>query len=90
MKGYWDPEFEPSVEEIVDYMAILSVSFLWRAHTQGNFLIQHMAGGGHVRANWLKPRAPIYTCTEHVQFVDVSLFKLWWRTVACFHEGRGI
>ena len=36
MKGYWDLEFEPSVEEIVDYrcdMAILSVCFLWQAHT---------------------------------------------------------
>ena len=26
MKGCWDPEFEPSVEEIVDYPMIL----LWR------------------------------------------------------------
>ena len=39
----WDPEFEPSVEEIVDYqwynniMAILSVHFLWRARTLGGF-----------------------------------------------------
>jgi hypothetical protein len=40
MKGCWDPEFEPSVEEIVDYrwdMAILSVRFLWRGHTLGGF-----------------------------------------------------
>ena len=31
MTGCWDPEFEPSVEEIVDYrwyMAILSLRFL--------------------------------------------------------------
>ena len=27
--------------------------------------------GGHVRINWLKPRAPIYTYTEHAQFVGV-------------------
>ena len=43
MKGCWDPEFEPSVEEIVDYrwdMAILSVRFLWRACTRGDFPIQ--------------------------------------------------
>ena len=38
--------------------------------------------GGHVRANRLKPRAPIYTYTEHAQFVDVSKFKLWRRTVS--------
>ena len=32
--------------------------------------------GGHVRVNWLKPRAPIlYAYTEHAQFVDVSWFK---------------
>ena len=28
--------------------------------------------GGHVRVNRLKPRAPIYTCTEYAQFVGVS------------------
>ena len=32
MKGYWGPEFEPSVEEIMDYLMIsllrLSVRFL--------------------------------------------------------------
>ena len=57
MKGCWDPEFEPSIEEIVDYrwynMAILSVCFLWRARTLGGFpySIQHMAGGGHIRCH---------------------------------------
>ena len=42
MKGCWDLEFEPSVEEIVDHrwdMAILSVRFLWRARTGRNFPI---------------------------------------------------
>ena len=34
--------------------------------------VKHMAGGDHVRVNRLKPRAPIYACTEHAQFVDVS------------------
>ena len=74
--GCWDPEFEPSVEEIVDYryMAILSVRFLWRARTLGDFLFSLAYGsGGHVRVNRLKPRAPIYAYTEHAQFVDVSL-----------------
>ena len=40
MKGYWDPEFDPSIQEIMDYgwcMAILSVCFLWRACTLGGF-----------------------------------------------------
>ena len=38
MKGCWDPEFKPSVEEIV--MAILSVRFLWQVCTPGG------GGGG--------------------------------------------
>ena len=43
MKGCWDLEFEPSVEEIMDYrryMAILSVRFLWRVRTLGDSPIQ--------------------------------------------------
>ena len=54
-------------------MAILSVRFLWRAHSQGGFphSVQHMAGEGHVQINWLKPCVPIVFNTEHVQFVDV-------------------
>ena len=31
-----------------------------------------MAGGGHVRVNRLKLRAPIFVYTEHAQFVNVS------------------
>ena len=54
MKGCWDPEFEPSVEEIVDYLMIL----LWRfsqfafsselAFRAGGFpySVKHMAGEG--------------------------------------------
>ena len=54
MKGCWDPEFEPSVEEIVDYPMIL----LWRfsqfafsselAFRAGGFpySVEHMAGEG--------------------------------------------
>ena len=37
------------------------------------YLVEHMAGGGHVRVNRLKPRTPIiYAYTEHAQFVNVS------------------
>ena len=54
MKGYWDPEFEPSVEEIVDYPTIS----LWRfsqfafsgelAFRVGGFpySVEHMTGEG--------------------------------------------
>ena len=54
MKGCWDPEFEPSVEEIVDYPMIS----LWRfsqfaysselAFKSGGFpySVEHMAGEG--------------------------------------------
>ena len=94
MQAYWGPEFEPSVEEIVDYqwdMAILSVRFLWRARTRGDFPIQ--SSTWQVEVHRLKPRAPIYAYTEHVQFVNVSWFELWWRRVArcnTFHEGQGM
>ena len=82
MKACLGPEFERSIEEIVDYrwdMVILSFRFLWQASTRGDFPIQSstwhgMAGGVHIRVNRLKPRAHIYmyTYTEHAQFVDVS------------------
>ena len=84
MKGCWDPEFKPSVEEIVDYrwynMAILSVRFFWWAHTWGGggfpYTVWHMAGAPVEVAsrslNQLKPCAPIYAHTENAQFVEVS------------------
>ena len=67
MKGCWDPEFEPSVEDIVDFgeLALGGISLFSLAH----------GSGGHVRVNRLKTRAPIYACTEHAQFVDVSKFE---------------
>ena len=52
MKDYWDPEFKPSIQEIMDYrsyiMVIHSVGFLWRIHTLEDFPIfsLHMAGEG--------------------------------------------
>ena len=82
MKDCWDPEFEPSVEEIVDYPMIS----LWRfslfafsselAFRAGGFpySVEHMAA--QVKVNRLKPRAPIlYAYTEHAQFVNVSWFE---------------
>ena len=70
MKGRWDPEFEPSVEEIVDYPMIS----LWR-FSQFAFSseLAFRAGGfPYSVEHRLKPRTPIYACTEHAQFVDVS------------------
>ena len=57
------------------------------------YSVKHMAGGGHIRVNRLKPRAPIYTYTEHAQLVEVSQFELCRHTVALcntFREGRGM
>ena len=79
-KGYWDLEFEPSVEEIVDYRLIyiiygdfLSLLSLVSSHSGGISLFSLAHGsGGHVRVNRLKPCAPILLYTEHAQFVDVS------------------
>ena len=77
MKACWGPEFEPSVEEIVDYPMIS----LWRfsqfafsselAFRAGRFpySVEHV----QVKVNQLKPRAPIlYVYMEHAQFVNVS------------------
>ena len=60
--------------------------FLWRARTRGGISLFSLAlgSGGHVRVNRLKTRAPIYACTEHAQFVDVSKFEFM---AATFHEG---
>ena len=49
--------------------------------------------GGHIRVNWLKPRAPIYAYTEHAQFVDVAEVDNARHTVGAvntFHEGQGM
>ena len=78
MKGYWDPEFEPSIEEIVDYLIslwcfsqfALSSKLAFRA---GGFpySVEHMAA--QVKVSRLKLRAPIlYAYTEHAQFVNMS------------------
>ena len=79
MKGCWDPEFEPSVEEIVDYPMIS----LWRfsqfafsselAFRAGGFPYSVERCTWQVKVNRLKPHAPIlYAYTEHAQFVNVS------------------
>ena len=54
MTGCWDPEFEPSVEEIVNYrwdVAIFSVHFLWSAHTLGGFPVQSSTYHGRSRSH---------------------------------------
>ena len=84
MKGYWDPEFEPSVEEIVNYPTIS----LWRlsqfafsselAFRAGGFpySVEHMAA--QVKVSRLKLRAPIlYAYTEHAQFCRCVLVRIY-------------
>ena len=65
MTGCSDPEFEPSVEEIVDYRYgdFLSSLSLASSHSGGISLYSLAHGsGGHVQVNRLKTRAPIYAC----------------------------
>ena len=78
MKGCWDPEFEPSIEEIMDYPMISLWCFSQFAFSSelafraGGFpySVEHMAGEGQPAQ---AARAPIlYAYTEHVQFVNVS------------------
>ena len=48
MKGCWDSEFERSVDEIMEHQldtAILSVCFLWQAHTLGGISLFSQAHG---------------------------------------------
>ena len=92
MKGCWDPEFEPSVEEIVDYPMIS----LWRfsqfafsselAFRAGGFpySVEHMAGEGQP-ASSCSSRAPQY-CTRIRSMCSLSMCpssNLWRR----IHEG---
>ena len=79
MKACWGPEFEPSIEEIVDYrrdMAILSIRFLWQVHTRGNFPIQsqvEVTSGYGQPAQAVRPNIHVRVySTEHAQFVDMS------------------
>ena len=78
MKGCWDPEFEPSVEEIVDYPMISLRHFSQFAFSSelafraGGFpySVEHMAGEGHR----LKPRAPILYAYTVCQCVLVQIY----------------
>ena len=75
MTGCWDPEFEPSVEEIVDYPMIS----LWRfsqfafsselAFRAGRFpyLVEHMAGEG-------QPVVRVYGACAVCQCVLVRIY----------------
>ena len=82
IKGYWDPEFKPSVQEIMNYrsyiMVILSVGFLWRAHTLGDFPIPSSTWQVkvQVQVNRLKPHAPIVFNTEDFFFFFLYIIFL--------------
>ena len=85
MKGCWDPEFEPSVEEIVDYPVIS----LWRfsqfafsselAFRAGGFpySVEHMAGEGQ-RATG-SSRAPQYTRVRSMRSLSTCSSSNLWR-----------
>ena len=81
MTGCWDPEFEPSVEEIVDYPMIL----LWRfspsafssdlAFRAGRFpySVEHMAGEGQP-AQAARPNIRVYGACAVCQCVLVRIY----------------
>ena len=75
MTACWDPEFEPSIEEIVNhrwYNCGDSLSWLSLVSSQSGgfpYSVQHLAS---VHVNWLKPRTPIFVYAELAQFVNVS------------------
>ena len=80
--GYWDPEFDPSVEEIMDYqwyMAIPSVCFLWRVRTLGGISLFSLACGrwrsrlGQL-AQAVCPNIMQYGVLEYAQFVDNAMY----------------
>ena len=84
IKSVETQNFEPSVEEIMDYRwyMILSVCFLWWARTVRNSLFSlACVSGGHVRVNRLMLHTLIYAYTEHAQFVDVSYGTVYSSTV---------
>ena len=80
-----------TIDRYGDFLSSLSLA---SSHSGGfPCSVQHMAGGGHVRVNRLKPSAPIYAYTENAQFINVSQFELWQRTIArcnTFNEGLGM
>ena len=77
MTGYWDTEFEPSVEEIVDYRMIYGDSL------SSLSLASSLSGGislfSRAHGRWMsrpgqpaQAARPFYAYTEHAQFVNVS------------------
>ena len=92
IKVCWGPEFEPSVEEIVDYwwdMVIPSVHFLWRAHTQGDFPIQSSTWQVEVTSRSISSSyVPQYTRIQSMRSLSMCP-SLNYGSVILFHEGQG-
>ena len=100
MTGCWDPEFKPSVEEIVvlslrcgNFLNLLSLVSSCSGE-DGNSSIQSSTctwpGRGHVQVNRLMPCTQIL---EHAQFVDVSEVNngsVQQAQCNTFHEGWGM
>ena len=97
MKDCWNPEFEPSVEDIVDYgwdVAIFSVCFLWRARTRGDFPVQSSTWQVEVTSGSTgSSRASQYMRVRSMCSLSRCPTCTWQCTVAqcnTFHEGRGM
>ena len=76
MTGCWDPEFEPSVEEIIDYrwyMAILSICFLRQVCTLGGFpySVEHMVIRWRSHLGQLAQAVPQYTCIQSMRSLSM-------------------
>ena len=80
MTGYWDPEFEPSVEEIMDYIDDIILwqfsqfAFFGELAIWGDFPIQSSTWHVEITSGSTSSShvPPILRNKEHTQFVDVS------------------
>ena len=91
MKDCWDPEFEPSIEDIMDYPMIS----LWRfskfafsselAFRAGGFpySVEHMAGEGQP-AQAARPGPQYYTRIRSMRSLSMCPSSNLWRRI---HEG---
>ena len=84
MKGCWDPEFEPSVEEIVDYpmISLSSLSLASSLSGQGDFPMQ--LSTWQVKVNRLKPCAQYCTRIRSMRSLSMCPISNLWRRI---HEG---
>ena len=87
MKGYWDPEVEPSVEDIMDIWRFSQFAFFSELVLWGDFPIQsstwQVKPGQPAQAT--RMHTPIVCNTEYAQFVDNG----WRRVPHTFMRDEG-